>query len=99
MIVPNSDVSGSGRAVRAANEYAKFASEATGASVGWLREKAFTDGSKNIISIGETARLSEANFGLDISELGDSGYIVKSDENGNIYIIGGSVENGWMGLL
>ena len=66
MIVPNSDVSGSGRAVRAANEYAKFASEATGASVGWLREKAFTDGSKNIISIGETARLSEANFGLDI---------------------------------
>ena len=99
VIVPNSDVSGSGRAVRAANEYAKFASEATGASVGWLREKAFTDESKNIISIGETARLSEANFGLDISELGDSGYIVKSDENGNIYIIGGSVENGWMGLL
>lgn len=99
MIVPNSDVSGSGRAVRAANEYAKFASEATGASVGWLRERAFTDEGKNFISIGETTRLSEVNFGLDISELGDSGYIVKSDENGNIYIIGGAVENGWMGLL
>ena len=98
MVVPDDSAAG-GRAKRAAREYVKFAGEATGTTVGYLQENQFSDENKNFISIGETSLLSKANFGLDISKLGDSGYIIKSDEKGNIYIIGGDIQNGWMGLM
>ena len=98
MVVPDDSAAG-GRAKRAAREYAKFAGEATGTTVEYLQENQFSDENKNFISIGETSLLSKANFGLDISKLGDSGYIIKSDEKGNLYIIGGDIQNGWMGRM
>ena len=98
MVVPTDSAAG-GRAKRAAGEYVKFVREATGTTVEYLSENQFDDKTKNFISIGETSLLSEAKFNLDISKLGDSGYIIKSDENGNLYIIGGNIQNGWMGLM
>jgi len=102
VVCPSATVIGSGRAVRAANEYVKFVSEATGNQTYWIRENAFIGNGKKYISIGETSLLAEANLGADeedIAKLGDSGYIIKTDTLENIYIIGGDIENGWLGLL
>lgn len=102
VICPDSSVAGSGRAVRAANEYSKFASEAIGANICWYKESAVSNKNKKFISIGNTSLLSNAGFGIldsELSELGDSGYIIKTDDQNNIYIIGGNVQDGWMGLM
>ncbi len=102
MICPDASVAGSGRAVRAANEYRTFVSEAIGANIYWYRESAVSDKNKKFISIGNTSLLRNAGFGIsdsELSELGDSGYIIKTDAADNIYVIGGNEQDGWMGLM
>lgn len=104
MIIPDSTVTGAGQAARAANEYVKFANESLAASdveVSWLRESAFNS-DKRYISLGLTDKYKSANLGItdkQIAALGDSGYIIKSDRNGNVYIVVGTEDNGWMGYL
>ena len=102
VICPDSSVAGSGRAVRAADEYCKFVSEAIDAKIYRYKESEVSNKNKKFISIGNTSLLDNAGFGIsdsELSELGDSGYIIKTDDQNNIYIIGGNVQNGWMGLM
>lgn len=67
----------------AVNELRTLFNEATGAT--------FTEYAENVpyISIGNTETFAESGFTVDESSIGKTGFVIKTDCDGNIYISSG----------
>lgn len=77
--------------IYAANELVKYLKEATGVKLRIVNESAAPITEK-FISVGHTEKAKQAGVVADVNKLGYSGFVLKSNPNGNVYINAGCQE-------
>lgn len=83
----------------ALSELRYFIKLSTGVNLEVVSDNAVLSKTQKFISLGKTKQLAQKKYNLDASTYKTSGFSIKSDEEGNVYIFSAFVNNNYNGVL